>query len=258
MLRSISELIGASIQPLGEAIGTVKQAYFDDEAWTLRYLIVDTGSWLSGREVLISPYSVRQPLNIAAGDSKVIEVSLTRNQVENSPPIDTHKPVSRQQEQETLGYYGYPDYWGSGDLWAMGAFPLLPQPALPDSPGYAPIVRKEVPPEDMHLRSTKEVAGYHIQAKDGSIGHVKDFIFDDESWAIRYLVVDTRNWWPGGRKVLLATRWIDRIDWMESNVFTSLTRDELKASPEYDETTAIHRDYETKLHASYNREGYWN
>ncbi|MBS0445395.1 MAG: PRC-barrel domain-containing protein [Proteobacteria bacterium] len=257
MLRSISELKGATIQPLGEAIGTVEEAYFDDEAWTVRYLVVETGSWLSGREVLISPYSVRQPLERLAADPKIIEVALTRDQVQNSPPVDTHKPISRQQEQEFLGYYGYPDYWGHGDLWAMGAFPLLPQPALPDAPGYAAPIRKEVPPADEHLRSTKDVSGYDIQASDGSIGHVKDYIFDDESWAIRYLVVDTRNWWPGGRKVLLATRWIDRIDWAESNVFTTLTRDEVKASPEYDETVAVQRDYEAKLHAAYNRDVYW-
>jgi uncharacterized protein YrrD len=255
MLRSISEIKGSTIQPVGEAIGSVKEAFFDDEAWTVRYLVVETGTWLSGREVLISPYSVRHPLEL--GPDKVIAVALTRDQVKNSPPVDTHMPVSRQQEQETLGYYGYPDYWGGGDLWAMGAFPVLPQPALPESPGYAPLIRKEVPPGDAHLRSTKEVSGYDIQASDGSIGHVKDFIFDDESWAIRYLVVDTRNWWPGGRKVLLGTRWIDRIDWSASNVFTTLTREEVQASPEYDETTGIQRDYEARLHAAYKRDVYW-
>jgi uncharacterized protein YrrD len=253
MLRSVNELNGSTIQPLGESIGSVKEAYFDDQAWAVRYLVVDTGTWLAGREVLISPYSVRQPL----GSGKVIDVSLTRSQVENSPTIDTHLPVSRQQEREYLGYFGYPEYWGGGDLWAMGAFPMLTEPALPGAPGLAAPLHKETPPQDTHLRSTKAVTGYDIQATDASIGHVKDFIFDDESWAIRYLVIDTRNWWPGGRKVLLAPRWIDHIEWSESKVYTTLTRDGVKASPEYDEATTIDRDYEKRLHDAYGRDGYW-
>ncbi len=254
MLRNVSTLNGSTVNASDGEIGHVKDSYFDDEAWALRYLVVDTGTWLTSREVLVSPYSVKPPL----GSNSLIDVALTREQVKASPDIDTHKPVSRQRERDYLGYYGYPTYWNGGDLWAMGAYPAMPPLTTP--PDYTERherVESEVNPEDVHLRSTEQVNGYRIQASDDGIGHVEDFIFDDESWAVRYLVVDTRNWWPGGKRVLIATRWIDRIDWTERKVYTSLTRDAVKASPAYDESTAIDREYETQLHDAYGRKGYW-
>ena len=109
---------------------------------------------------------------------------------------------------------------------------------------------------DPHLRSTHDVSGYHIQAADGEIGHVEDFIIDDETWAIRYLIVDTRNWWPG-KKVLVSPQWIERVSWSESKVFVNLSRETIKQSPEYTEESLLTRDYETGLHRHYNRQGYW-
>ena len=256
MLNSISHLTGSTLTATDGEIGHIRQAYFDDEAWAIRYLVVDTGTWLSGREVLISPYSVKQPV----GNVKNVDVSLTRQQVIDSPVTDTHQPVSRRHEREYLSYYAYPEYWGGGDLWAMSALPLLPPP-LPKSVETETELAardQDLLPEDVHLRSSAHVTGYDIQATDDSIGHVKDFIFDDESWAIRYLVVDTRNWWPGGKKVLLATKWIDRIEWADRMVYTTLTREQVKDSPEYDEESAVDRDYEKRLHDAYGREAYWD
>ena len=255
MLRNVSTLKGSAVNATDGEIGHVEDTYFDDDTWTIRYLVVDTGTWLTSRKVLISPYSVTPPL----GSNRIVDVSLTREQVRMSPDIDTHKPVSRQHEREYLGYYGYPTYWNGGDLWAMGDYPAMPPLTTP--PDYTERhehLETEVNPEDVHLRSTDNVAGYHIQASDDSIGHVEDFIFDDESWSIRYLVVDTRNWWPGGRKVLVATRWIDRIDWADRKVYTGLSRDAVKASPEYEESSTIDRAYEARLHDAYGREGYWD
>jgi hypothetical protein len=256
MLNSVSHLTGSTLTATDGEIGHIKEAYFDDVAWAIRYLVIDTGTWLPGREVLISPYSVKQ----AVGSGKNIDVSLTREQVANSPATDTHEPVSRRHEREYLSYYAYPEYWGGSDLWAMSALPLLPPP-LPravESEAELAIKEEDLLAEDVHLRSSASVTGYDIQATDDSIGHVKDFIFDDESWAIRYLVVDTRNWWPGGKKVLLATRWIDRIDWADRTVYTNLTREQIKNSPEYDDAAIIHRDYEKRLHDAYGREGHWD
>ena len=256
MMNSISHLNGSSIVATDAEIGHIKEAYFDDRLWVLRYLVVDTGDWLSGREVLISPYAVTQPL----GSGKIVDVSLTRAQVKASPDIDTHKPVSRRQEQELLRHYAYPVYWEGDGLWAMGALPMLPLPPMETGLAAAAEARhreRDVPAEDVHLRSSAAVTGYDIQASDGSIGHVKDFILDDESWAIRYLLVDTRNWWPGGKKVLLATHWIERIDWAESTVHVKLTREQIRDSPPYQEDSPIDREYEKRLHAAYSREGYW-
>jgi len=252
MLNSVNRIKGSKIVATDGEIGHVKEAFFDDQAWTIRYLVIDTGNWLSGRNVLISPYSVQQPLPA----DKHIEVSLTREQVQNSPDIDTHQPVSRRYERQYSSYYAYPEYWVGDGLWPMGPLPLLPAEGGPREELAAR--EDEVAEEDVHLRSSAVVSGYNIQATDDSIGHVDDFIFDDESWAVRYLVIDTRNWWPGGKKVLIGTHWIDKLDWAEKTVYVKLTREQIKSSPAYDEAVVINREYETRLHAAFERQGYWD
>jgi uncharacterized protein YrrD len=237
MLNSVSHLNGSSVTATDGEIGHVQEAYFDDQAWTIRYLVIDTGTWLSGREVLISPYAVMQP----PGRGKNVDVSLTQQQVRDSPVVDTHQPVSRRHEREYLSYYAYPEYWGGADLWAMSALPLLPPPlpTLVETEAEIAIRDEDLLAEDVHLRSSASVTGHDIQATDGSIGHVEDFVFDEGSWAIRYLVVDTRNWLPGGKKVQLGTHSIDRIDWAAKTVFTNLTREQIKNSPEYEAVAPI-------------------
>ena len=257
MLRNIEFLQGSTVKASDGDVGTVTQLYFDDEAWAVRYLVVDTGNWLRDRQVLISPYAV---LHADPGSTEV-RVRLTQQQVRDSPNIDAHKPVSRQHEIDYLRYYGYPTYWGGPNVWGMGAYPafdgLDATAALPL--GAYPSIEPDPdePPADTHLRSTEGMKGYHIETLDGSIGHVSGFVFDDESWVIRYLTVDTRNWWPGGKEVLLATGWIELIDWFGSTVSTTLTRDAIKQSPAYDDTIPVTRDYETALHEFYGRPGYW-
>ena len=247
MLLNLNELRGLKIRATDGEIGSVDQFYFDDETWTIRYLVVNTGSWLMGRMVLISPISLGQV------DWRVtqLDVNLTKNQVENSPDIDTHKPVSRQHEAEFLGYYGYPFYWSGAHLWE----PVLRPADLSERKSGANVTSK-VEPLDRHLHSTNEVSGYHIQALDDEVGHVEDFLVDEETWSIRYLVVDTRNWWPG-KKVLVSPQWIESIRWEESKVHVDLTRETIKSGPEYDESIPVTREYESKLYDNYGRSGYW-
>lgn len=257
MLRKVSSLNGYAIQATDDELGKVKEVYFDDERWGVRYLVVETGSWLSSRKVLISPYSITGVDDL----EEVVHVSLTRDQVKNSPEIDTHQPVSRQLETEFSEYYGFGSYWSGPYLWGVGGYPLYPAPDGATAVGETPeelAARAASNPEDVHLRSSEQVTGYHIAGTDDEIGHVEDFICDDETWAVRYLLVDTRNWWPGGKKVLLATHWIERIDWTESMVWTTLTRDQIKNSPEYNDDLPLDRDYETRLHRHYGRQGYWD
>jgi hypothetical protein len=259
MLRSIESLHGCKVAALDGDIGSVEQAYFDDEMWGVRYLVIDTGNWMSERQVLISPYSVKH----SDPGTSAVRVDLTRQQVRDSPNIDTHKPVSRQHETEYLRFYDYPTYWGGPNMWGMGAYPAFDLTASASdlaADGLASPLEPDAdePPADVHLRSTSEVKGYHIEAADGSIGHVSGFIFDDQTWAIRYLTVDTRNWWPAGKEVLLATHWIDAIDWSGSTVSTRLTRDAIKHSPEYDASVPLNRSYETTLHEFYGKDGYWS
>jgi len=164
----------------------VKDFYFDDRHWAVRYLVADTGNWLAGKQVLISPYA----LVAVVKDEEHISVDLTKKQIEKSPSLDTDKPVSRQFEEDYYGYYGWPSYWGGPDRW--GSYPYIEREREKWKE-----VRQGQKMWDPHLRSTRHVSGYHIQALDGEVGHVEDFIIDDETWSIRYLIVGTRNWWPG-------------------------------------------------------------
>src|SRR3984957_15333038 len=125
MLRSIKQLYGNTLGASDGEIGQVKDFYFDDQNWAIRYLVVATGLWLSGRQGLISPHSIGR-LDQA---ERVLRVDLTRKQIENSPSIESHKPVSRQYEEEYYRYYGLPCYWQGDGLWGRGAFPILNKPA---------------------------------------------------------------------------------------------------------------------------------
>ncbi len=226
-------------------MGKVNDFYFDDQHWTIRYLVADTGNWLAGQQVLISPHA----LVAAIKEDQHIAVDLSRKQIEDSPSLTSDKPVSRQFEKDYYGYYGWTPYWGGPQAWGYYPMPVPVSPAEPHS---------DAPEKDWdsHLRSMREVTGYSIQATDGEIGHVEDFILDDETWTIRYLIVDTRNWWPG-KKVLVSPRWIDKVSWSDSKVFINLPREAVKQSPEYTEESLITRDYETALHRHYQIEGYW-
>jgi hypothetical protein len=245
MLLSVKTLKGFNLHSLDGAIGSARELYFDDHHWNIRYLIADTGGWLAGQLVLLSPYAVTS----VDPEKQEVFVDLTKKEIEGSPKIGTDKPVSRQYEDSYYGYYGYPNYWTGPYSW--GPYPYVNR----DRNSWT-LRREGMESWDSHLRSTKEVCGYHIQAPDGEIGHVADFIVDDETWAIRYLVVDTTNWLPG-RKVLISPSWIERVSWTELKIITSHTREAIKAAPEFTSVALITRQYESRLHEHYERRGYW-
>ena len=260
MFQSVNELTGKVVHASDGELGTVDQFLFDDESWTIRYLVVETGKLL-GRKVLISPISIDRERH-ADG----LTLSLNKEQIRNSPGIDTDRPVSRQHETEYLNYYGYPYYWSGPGLWGGTAYPLghaaTRSMKFPDrtsaSTGSAAAARPEpAKKEDPHLRSTKEVIGYYIEATDGDIGHVEDFIIDNENWAIRYIVVDTVNWWPG-KKVVVAPHWIKDVSWMDSRVYVNLSRERIKNAPEYDPAAIVDRAYEDRLYEHYGSPKYWD
>jgi hypothetical protein len=245
MLCKAKTLTDYKLESLDGEIGKVKEFYFDDRHWTIRYLVADTGNWLAGRQVLISPYA----LNSVIKSEKHLSVDLTKKQIKDSPSLNNDKPVSSQFEESYYEYYGWPMYWSGPNMW--GTYHYIER----NREKWGKFNRGEKA-WDRHLRSTHAVSGYHIQALDGEIGHVEDFIIDDETWAIRYLVVGTRNWWPG-KRVLVSPQWIERVSWNESKVFVNLDRETIKQSPEYTEESLLNRDYEIGLHRHYNRKGYW-
>ena len=246
VLSKAKTLQGYSLQNAdGETIGKIKEFYFDDQYWTVRYLVADTGNWLTGRQILISPYALVAVNN----DHQNIVAGLTKKQIEDSPSLDSDKPVSHQFERAYYGYYGWPMYWSGPYMWGAYPYPVR------DPEQWKTATQREKA-WDPHLRSTYSVSGHHIQALDGEVGHVEDFIIEDKTWAIRYLIADTHNWWPG-KKVLVSPQWIERVSWGERKVFVNLSRETIKESPEYTEEAPLTRDYETGLHLHYNRLGYW-
>jgi hypothetical protein len=249
MLTNIAFLKGLAIHATDGDLGTVKRFYFDDETWAVRYLVVETGGWFDGRQVLISPISIIQ----ADWPAKRLDVALTKKQVEDSPDVNTHQPVSRQHEAEYNRYYGYPSYWAGPYLWGPSYYPggLAIKPIAPEKTNR---VHQETP--DSHLRSTEFVTGYHIDAVDGEIGHIDGFVLDDEAWAIRYIEVATRNWLPG-KKILISPEWIERVSWLDSKVYAAISREAIKSAPEYLLSRPITRDYEDRLHLHYGRPPYW-
>ncbi len=126
MLRSIKQLYGEKLGALDGEIGQVKDFYFDDDKWGVRYVVADTGSWLTGRQVLLSP-----PICSAAllRPEKCCAVHLTRQQIQDSPSISLHLPVSRQYEEEYHEYYGWPYYWQGDALWGMSGVSMAELPA---------------------------------------------------------------------------------------------------------------------------------
>jgi hypothetical protein len=250
MLQRLTQLRGFTASATDGDIGQVEDFLFDDERWTIRYLVVEMGGFLERRQVLVSPISFER----ADWAAQRFRLKLTKEQVLSSPSIDADKPVSRQHETEFSRYYGYPYYWGSSGVWGAGFFPgmLLPPPQVDPVSGPSPTDERKLLDEDVHLRSAHHVRGYHIQARDDAIGHVEDFIIDDASWQIRYVIVDTRNWWFG-KKVLLAPDLIDHVSWAESRVFANVTQHAIKSGPAWGPADRLDDDYEARLREHYAR-----
>jgi hypothetical protein len=237
MLRSVKELHGYRIHAKDGDIGKVDEFFFEDKYWVVRYLVVDIGKWILGRKILISPVALRHPDK----ENNIFTVDLTKEQIKASPTTDTDKPIARQHEHDLHAHYGWTAYWEPG--------PFSGELAI----AQAEYMGQEEKEGDPHLRSTNIVIKYHVHATDGMIGHVDDFIIDDENWAIKYIIVDTHNWLPG-RKVLISLKLIENLNWAESIAYIKLTRESIKNGPEFDPSSPISEDYENKLLDHYDME----
>lgn len=255
MLNSAKVLKNYCLNSLDGKIGRVKDFYFDDQYWQIQYLVVNTGTWLKSRKVLISTHSIVS----VNQEEEMIIINLSKEQIENSPSLDTEKPVSVQYQEKLNAHYCYPMYWGNLQSVGIGisAGGGFTPSAVFDSQNdetKEPDEKEEV--WDPNLRSINYVSGYSIHSEDKAIGHIDDFIIDDETWDIRYLVDNTHSWLPG-KKFLLSSEWIHKVSWHESLVLTLLSPDKIEQSPEYDEEMTINRDYEVKLFEYYDKKGYW-
>ncbi|WEK21584.1 MAG: PRC-barrel domain-containing protein [Candidatus Pedobacter colombiensis] len=248
MQHNVKSLSGFTIGATDGEIGEVEEFYFDDETWTIRYLVVKTGGWLSGRKVLLSPVALQQP----DWKNKIFPVNLNKEQVKKSPDIDTKKTVSRQHEIALYDHYSWPYYGaaGAGFYGGMGMAGMVDSRIPVENILAEQQMEKE--PADPHLRSTDEIRGYHIHATDGKIGVVEDFIFNDQTWAINYLIADTGSWLPG-KKVILSPEWIKEVKWEDGSIQVDIPVDAVRHSPEYDPTKPLEEAYREKLHNYYGR-----
>lgn len=241
MLRTLNHLIGYKMSAQDGEIGHAADFLFDEEQCTIRYLVVDTGNWLPGRKVLLAPESISTP----DWDSKTIAAKLTKAQIESSPPLSDHEPISRDLESRIAQHFQWTPYFSMSMV--GGAIPQ----AVPTE-----TARLAEEATTNTLRSATEVMGYQISASDGEVGHVADFIGEDTDWTVRYFVVDTGNWLPG-RKVLLSPSWIAAIQWADRKVTTDLNQEIIEASPTFDPHAPVNREYESSLFDYYGRPAYW-
>lgn len=255
MLTEVKGLHGWAIHATDGEIGKVDEILFDDKHWTVRYLIVDTGGRLTGRKVLISPMA----FGLVDWEGHRVNINLTRNQVENSPGVETNQPVSRQWERDYFDYYSWPYYWngigGWGSYWYPGA--MFAQPVDSAQMAEQKANRQALDHADAHLRSTKEVTDYSISATDGPIGKVSDFVVNSDTWRICYLAVDTQDWWPLQTKVMLPSDWIGDVTWSARSVTVNVTREQVRNAPEWDHSQPISRAFEDQLYGYYARQHPW-
>lgn len=229
MLQNLKELYGTKISAKDGDIGHIKDFYFNDQSWAVRFLVVDTGSWLNSRQVLLSPHA----FGVWDRSARHLHVNLTKKQIEDSPLIDSNRPVSRQFEADYYAYYGWPAYWQGDGLWGAGAYPIV----LPAFENNTPRASGFIEPTDRHLRSTKAVQGYDIQATDGAIGTVSGFNVEDRGWHIGELIVEAGHWYSGKEILILSNR-VSRISYADAKVFVSLTKADIRQTAEHGVATA--------------------
>lgn len=249
MKRNINSLLGYAVKGTDGEVGKVDEFYFDDRTSTIRYIVVKTGGWFSEKKVLISTEAFQH----ADWKSKTFSVNLTQKKIRDSPDIDTERPVSLQHEEFMRGYYSWPGYYGYGSngYWGLGMWGYPDAAEIEAEENLREMIATEHSGEDTHLRSTHEVTGYHIHATDGDVGKVHDFIIDDETWKIHFLVVETGNWFAG-KKILFSPDRIKEINWKTGALIIDTTIDRVKDSPTYDPDLELTHAYTSRLDDHYN------
>lgn len=251
MLANTSIINGYDISASDGHIGFVSDFLFDDVNWHVRWLVVETGQWLSSRRVIV-PSSALSALDPKQAECRI---NLSMQQIKDSPEVDTLRPVSQQMEASIYGHYGYKPYWndgsGFGGIGYLGGFGFSDgfgneMPPSSEWSGEVATAKAKRQNDDVHLRSINEVTGYHIEATDGQIGHIEDFLVEDADWSIRYVVADTRNWWPG-KKVLISPRSVKDVDWAVKMVHVDVKRKKIKDAPAYDEFVTIDQEYQSQF-----------
>lgn len=258
MLFPTKKLEGIQLEATDGEIGKIKDIYFDDKKWTVRYVVADTRKWLPGRKVLLSPASLKH----IPFDGESIEVNLDKETIRQSPSLEEHEPVSVRKEAELSQYYGWSPYWEGQYLWGTMGHPQLDGPGIPpsmmDELEKQKAEQQEVGPghPDHNLRSVQETAGeksgYRVFAQGHEVGHLEDFQIQQETYKLQYMIVNTGDWLDEKLR-LLSTDWIEEIDWEAKMIMVNIAPDQLKQAPDYEFDHEITRDVEERLHSLYSK-----
>ncbi len=252
MLLAGSALKGYAIEATDGRVGTVTDLLFDDSTWKIRWIVVNTGTWLTARKVLLHPSAVAHPDH----ERQELPVTLSRHQIEAGPSILEDQPVSQQIENSLYDYYGWTPQWGGSYFGGGGiALPLSAPPYFGVSALREPAGLGARDEGDPHLRSITAVIGYHILASDGEIGHAENVLIEDATWGIRYLIVDTSNWWLG-KHVLISPYAVGKISYQDRQITVNVDRDKVQSSPAWDPVEMVDTYYEQRLHRHYGWQGY--
>lgn len=243
-----------NVRAIDGELGKVKDIYFDDESWIVRYLIVDTLKWLPGRKVLVSPLA----MDDIDDAHELVHIRETKDSIKESPKVSEAETVSKKHEQIISDYFDWPYYWSNQGIWGSFKTPRGLLQAYDNGQVQRRLERDvEV---NYHLRSMNEikgaVEGYRISAADGNIGRIVDFLIDDDNWKVRYFLVETGKWLPG-KLVLISPDWIESVDWFDKEVAVDLTKEQIERGPEYETQTPINRDFEERLYDKYEKDKYW-
>lgn len=260
MLFAVSGLENCPVKASDGDVGAVKDFLFDDQTWTIRWIVVDASHWLPGRQVLIHP-SAFAPLELppkpalpmmSPGDSLELAVNLTKHEIEAGPHLGEDEPVTRDMEALLYDYYAWDPYWGPTHF-GGAALPNAEAPIVGDAAGR----EAELPPVDgaERVHSAASFKGYAVHALDGDIGHIENLLADDTKWEIRYLVIATRNWWPG-KVVQLAPYAVKAVDWFGQRVAMNVSREQVRSAPEWDPAALADEASEDALHRHFGWPGY--
>ncbi len=253
MLRLLHDILGYKLDAKDDEFGRVKDFLFDDDHWTVRYLVADTGRWIPKRKVLISPAVLDKP----DWEGKDFPVNLTREEIEQQPDLGEAHVVTRNDEWKWYAAYGYPYYYmpDSAFAWGIGAIPVSIFEI-----DRMKAAEQSSPPDELKkriFRSLRQIHGYSITSGHDALGTVDDLVMDDETWTIRYIKVDAHPL-DAERMLLLAPQWLDAADWQAGTLNCRIPRDEVYSSPGFHPDRAIERSYEHELHAYYREPAYWN
>lgn len=200
---SLKQLLGYKISAIDGEIGKVKEFYFDETSWTVRYIIVETGSLFFGRKVMISTQAIID----AQWETEHFLTNMTIQQIENSPKVDDGKQLTRGQEILLNQHYNWKSYWDAS-------------------------IQKIADGSNSYLVHANDLTGYQLIASDGQVGNIKDLIVAKASWKINSIVIDAFKTSPA-KEILLSPKWIKEINADRSAAVSDHTTAEIKSNPAY-------------------------